>query len=69
MDRMYRVRREQQRIVVFHGTEILYEGAGEEYIVYRETLDAPKLTVKRIAAMTDDELLGALATAVQIQKP
>jgi hypothetical protein len=66
---MYRVRREKQRIVVFHGTEVLYDGAGEEYLVFRETLDAVKLTVKQISKMTDDELLLALACAVEIRKP
>ena len=63
---MYRVRREQSKIEVSRNGEIIYSGAGDEYIVFKESEDATKLTVKTIREMTDPEILLALATAVQI---
>ena len=63
---MYRVRREQTKIEVSHNGEIIYSGAGDEYIVFKESEDATRLTVKTIREMTDPEILLALATAVKI---
>jgi hypothetical protein len=68
---MYSVRRDKEEITVHAGAtgDVLYKGKGDEYIVYRASDDAKTLTVKQIRELADDELLLALATAVQIRKP
>lgn len=63
---VYRVRREQNKVEVIQNGVVVYSGAGDEYVVFKESSDATKLTVKTIREMSDPEILLALATAVRI---
>jgi ATP-dependent protease HslVU (ClpYQ) peptidase subunit len=60
---MYRVRRDQTKIEVTQSGEIVYSGDGDDYVVFKESADAVKLTVKKIRGMTDPEILLAMAGA------
>jgi hypothetical protein len=68
---MYRVRREASRIEVIRNGSggIVYSAGPDEYIVFRESDDAPKNTVKKVRELADDELLLALANVVIIDLP
>jgi len=63
---VYRVRRDSNRIEVIQNGEIVYSGSSEEYLVFKESEDAKKYSVKRINELTDPELLLALATAIRL---
>jgi len=63
---MYRVRRDKDRVEVIQNGEVVYSGLADEYIVFKESTDATKLTCKKVLELTDAQILVALMTCVHV---
>ncbi len=65
---MYEIERKDGQVIIRAGGKPVYVGAMESSVVYREELSL-FVKVSRVKDLTDEELLVALANAVDLKTP
>jgi hypothetical protein len=63
---MYEIERKEDKVVIRRGGHAVYSAPLESYILYRENNN--RVVVAKVKDLTDDLLLLALASAVEIKE-
>lgn len=65
---MYQIERTDEKIIVRYGNKAIYSASPDSWIIYRDSRSpADPPTVSRAKDLTDQQLLTALATAVELK--